>query len=101
MDLPERPRVNYLASRYQQVSQHMVVKWSNGLNKWAPFSNRYSLIWVFDFFLTIINKHQEVESKFSIANGYKHNAQVIYGDTDSVMVKFGVDNLTEAMGLGT
>ena len=43
---------------------------------------------------------QEVESKFTIANGYTHDAQVIYGDTDSVMVKFGPKELAKAMDLG-
>ncbi|RAO70726.1 uncharacterized protein BHQ10_006738 [Talaromyces amestolkiae] len=42
----------------------------------------------------------EVEAKYTIANGYSHDAQVIYGDTDSVMVKFGVRTLEEAMKLG-
>ncbi|KAJ5122357.1 uncharacterized protein N7443_002460 [Penicillium atrosanguineum] len=43
---------------------------------------------------------QEVESRYTIANGYSHDAQVIYGDTDSVMVKFGVTELADAMKLG-
>ncbi|KAH6626446.1 DNA polymerase family B-domain-containing protein [Chaetomium sp. MPI-SDFR-AT-0129] len=43
---------------------------------------------------------QEVEKRYTIANGYSHDAQVIYGDTDSVMVKFGTTDLAEAMKLG-
>ena len=43
---------------------------------------------------------EEVEAKYNIANGYSHDAQVIYGDTDSVMVKFGPKELEKAMKLG-
>ncbi|XP_077994710.1 DNA polymerase delta catalytic subunit-like [Glandiceps talaboti] len=43
---------------------------------------------------------QLVEDKFTVANGYKHDAKVIYGDTDSVMVKFGVDTVAASMELG-
>src|SRR5205814_315724 len=42
----------------------------------------------------------EVEKRYTIANGYTYDAQVIYGDTDSVMVKFGPQDLAEAMSLG-
>ncbi|KAI8981524.1 DNA polymerase family B-domain-containing protein [Pilobolus umbonatus] len=48
----------------------------------------------------ILKTKETVEEHFTIANGYKHDAKVIYGDTDSVMIKFGVDNLKEAMQLG-
>ncbi|EIW79208.1 hypothetical protein CONPUDRAFT_138364 [Coniophora puteana RWD-64-598 SS2] len=43
---------------------------------------------------------QEVEAEFCIANGHAHNAEVIYGDTDSVMVKFGPSDLREVMAMG-
>ncbi|PWA70694.1 DNA polymerase delta catalytic subunit [Artemisia annua] len=41
-----------------------------------------------------------VEDKFTTLKGYEHNAEVIYGDTDSVMVQFGVPTVDEAMKLG-
>ncbi|XP_051905089.1 DNA polymerase delta catalytic subunit [Hippocampus zosterae] len=41
-----------------------------------------------------------VESKYIISNGYQGDAKVIYGDTDSVMVKLGVATVQEAMNVG-
>lgn len=39
-------------------------------------------------------------SHFNKANGYFADADVIYGDTDSVMVNFGVPDTATAMALG-
>ncbi|XP_057550361.1 DNA polymerase delta catalytic subunit isoform X1 [Amaranthus tricolor] len=41
-----------------------------------------------------------VEDKFTVSGGYEHTAEIIYGDTDSVMVQFGVSTVEEAMKLG-
>ena len=41
-----------------------------------------------------------VMEHYSVKNGYKHDAVIVYGDTDSVMVKFGVETVEEAMQIG-
>uniref|UniRef100_A0A2K5ZGI3 DNA polymerase n=1 Tax=Mandrillus leucophaeus TaxID=9568 RepID=A0A2K5ZGI3_MANLE len=43
---------------------------------------------------------QLVESKYTVENGYSTSAKVVYGDTDSVMCRFGVSSVAEAMALG-
>ena len=48
----------------------------------------------------LLEKTKEfVEAEYTIAKGYQYNAEVVYGDTDSVMVKFGTSELSEAFRL--
>ncbi|SSD60792.1 probable DNA polymerase delta catalytic subunit [Saccharomycodes ludwigii] len=49
----------------------------------------------------ILKTKNAVQEKYSIKNGHEHDAVVVYGDTDSVMVKFGTADLKESMRLGT
>ena len=44
---------------------------------------------------------QEVEAEYCRNNGYDHDAMVIYGDTDSVMVRFGPTDLETVMRMGS
>lgn len=48
----------------------------------------------------IITTKNAVQEKYSIKNGAKHDSIVVYGDTDSVMVKFGSTDLKEVMEIG-
>ena len=50
--------------------------------------------------LMIDQTKNAVEAHYKKANGFPADAIVVYGDTDSVMVKFGVSTVAEAMELG-
>jgi hypothetical protein len=41
---------------------------------------------------------QLVEARYTVANGYAHDAKVVYGDTDSVMIKFGPESVCNCRG---
>ena len=41
-----------------------------------------------------------IEEEYSLKNGFGWDAQVLYGDTDSVMIKFGTLSVEESMKLG-
>jgi len=41
-----------------------------------------------------------VEEHYCKANGFEHDSLVVYGDTDSVMIKFGVDDVATSMKMG-
>ena len=48
----------------------------------------------------IVHTKDLVTKTYCKANGYAYDSEVVYGDTDSVMIKFGTPSLAESMKLG-
>jgi len=49
----------------------------------------------------ILNKKgQIIVNEFNKSNGYVSDSEIVYGDTDSVMVNFGVSSVEEAIKYG-
>lgn len=48
----------------------------------------------------IENTRDWVMEEFNIKNGYEFDSDIIYGDTDSVMISFGTNDVAKAMDLG-
>mmetsp|Transcript_16317 Transcript_16317/g.19295 ORF Transcript_16317/g.19295 Transcript_16317/m.19295 type:complete len:430 (-) Transcript_16317:322-1611(-) len=47
----------------------------------------------------LMKTREYVEKNYTKANGYKNDADVVYGDTDSVMIKFGAGSVADTMPL--
>ena len=91
------PSVNYPVYRFHHQQPRTADKWLK-LPNMQVNSIRCRLIRTTGWHQ--IYTLQEVETFYTIANGYSHDAKVIYGDTDSVMVKFGPDDVEKVMSLG-
>ena len=65
----------------------------------SPACKRYVRLFVGDAFLTLFFLCRCPCSLLWYQNGYDYDADVVYGDTDSVMVKFGCKTVAEAMPL--
>ena len=48
----------------------------------------------------IMHSKAVVERHYRVQNGYEFDSEVVYGDTDSIMVRFGTPSVQEAMRLG-
>ena len=91
--------VNYLLMTAPQISANSVYGFTGATIGKLPCLPISSSVTAYGRQM-IEKTKQEVEAEYCIANGHDHDATVIYGDTDSVMVRFGPTDLPTVMRLG-
>lgn len=79
-----------------KVSANSVYGFTGAANGQMPCLQIASAVTAFGREL-LLKTRTFVEQKYTVANGFAADAKVIYGDTDSVMVKFGLKSIADTM----
>ena len=78
-----------------KISANSVCFYGRGCRSTALFAHcvHDNSLWPY----SVTNERSPAEAPTAIANGYPANAEVVYGDTDSVMVNFGFGDVAETL----